>query len=185
MYDIEKVFNKSNLKILRLLKKEGGLYIREIAENLSLSPFAVHNSIKLFKKLDFVKEKKVKNRKTVYLERENPVLKKIISLINVSDLIANKNFLRLRKEGKVGVYGSFALGEDVKESDIDLWVYPLREVSSIELREITREIERDVEMEVKLLVLDDSKIKELRENDPEFHWRLKLTSIFMDGDVFG
>lgn len=185
MYNLTNIFNKSNLKILDLLKKEDGLYIREIAEKLKLSPFAVHNSVKLFKKNGLIKEKKVKNRKTVYLNRDNPVLKKIISLINTSDLMANKNFQRLRKAGKVGIYGSFASGEDTKGSDIDLWIYPLSKVLSIELREITRKIEKDFEMEVKLLVLDDSKIKDLMKNDPEFYYRLKLISVAIDGDIFG
>lgn len=185
MHDLRQVFSKTNLKILRLIKREEGLYVREIAERLSVSPFAVHKSVKLFKNLGFVKEKKVKNRKTVYLERANAILQRTISLINISDLVTNKNFQRLRDIGKVGVYGSFASGEDTRESDIDLWIYPFSKISDIGLREITREIERDFETEVRLLVLNDSKIRELRENDPEFYYRLKLTSIFVDGDVFG
>jgi len=106
MYDLSHLFTKSKLKLLRLLKKEEGLYIREIAERLAISPFSVHNSIKLFKKLGFVEVKKVKNRKTIYLVRDNPILKNIFSLINISDLSGNKNFKRLMKSGKVGVYGS-------------------------------------------------------------------------------
>ncbi|MCL7474585.1 MAG: nucleotidyltransferase domain-containing protein [ANME-2 cluster archaeon] len=185
MYDLSHVFTKSNLKILRLLKKEEGLYIREIAEILAISPFSVHNSFKLFKKLGFFEEKKVKNRKTIYLVRDNPILKKIFSLINISDLSGNESFKKLIKSGKVGVYGSFASGEDTKESDIDLWFYKQENVSYIELREITREIEKDFGMEVKLLVLHDSKIKDIMENDPEFFYRLKLSSIAVNGDVFG
>ncbi|MCK4936998.1 MAG: nucleotidyltransferase domain-containing protein [Methanosarcinales archaeon] len=185
MYDLSYVFTKSNLKILRLLKKEEGLYIREIAERLAISPFSVHNSIKLFKRFGFVKEKKVKNRKTIYLVRDNPILKKIFSLINISDLSENKNFKQLMKSGKVGIYGSFASGEDTIESDIDLWCYKQENVSNIELREITREIEKDFGMEVKLFVLSDSKIKIIMENDPEFFYRLKLGSIAVNGDVFG
>ena len=185
MYDLSHIFTKSNLKILRLLKKEEGLYIREIAERLAISPFSVHNSIKLFKRLGFVEVKKVKNRKTIYLVRDNPILKKMVSLINISDLSGNKNFKRLMKSGKVGVYGSFASGEDTKESDIDLWCYKQEKVSNIELREITREIEKDFGMEVKLFVLSDSKIKDIMDNDPEFFYRLKLSSIAVNGDVFG
>jgi len=185
-HSLRQVFNKSNLRILQLLKKEEGLYIREIAEKLSISPFAVHNAVKIFKNLGFVREKRVKNRKAIYLNRDNPILKKILSLINIYDLMTNKNFQKLRKKGRVGVYGSFASGEDTKDSDVDLWIYPKKKISSIELREITREIERDFGMEVKLLILNDSKIKDLMENDPEFYYRLKLTSVILDGneDVF-
>ncbi|WP_456473742.1 HVO_A0114 family putative DNA-binding protein [Candidatus Pyrohabitans sp.] len=184
MYDLIKVFNKSNLKILMLLKREEGMYIREIAERLDLSPYTVHNAIKLFKKFGFISEEKVKNRKTIYINRNNPILIKIISLINIYLILENKNFQKLRKFGKVGIYGSFASGEDTKESDIDLWIYPFTETSALELRGILREIEKDFEMEVRLLILNDSKIKDLRENDPEFYYRLKLASVALDGDVF-
>lgn len=185
-HSLREIFNKSSLRILQLLKKEEGLYIREIAEKLSISPFTVHNAVKLFKNFGFVREIEVKNRKAIYLKRNNPLLKKIFSLVNIYDLITNKNFQKLRKKGIVGVYGSFASGEDTKDSDIDLWIYPKKKISSIELREITREIERDFGTEVKLLILTDSKIKDLMENDPEFYYRLKLTSIVLDGseDVF-
>ena len=40
-------------------------------------------------------------------------------------------------------------------------------------------------MEVKLFVLSDSKIKDIMDNDPEFFYRLKLSSIAVNGDVFG
>lgn len=185
MYDLSKIFNRSNIKILSLLKKEDGLYIREIAEILDLSTFSVHKSIKLFKKMRFIEEKKVKNRKTIYLIRQDPLLVKIISLVNLSEIVNNKNFKRLTKFGKVGIYGSFGSGEDDKESDIDLWFYPLEKISNIELKEITREIEKEFKMEVKLLVLNTSKINDLMQNDPEFYYRLKLSSIAINGDIFG
>jgi predicted nucleotidyltransferase len=127
----------------------------------------------------------VKNRKTIYLIRQDPLLIKIISLINISEIIENKNFIKLTKFGKIGIYGSFGSGEDVKESDIDLWFFPLEKISNIELKEITREIEKEFEMEVKLLVLDNSKIHDFMQNDPEFYYRLKLSSIAINGDIFG
>ena len=185
MYDLSRIFTNSNLKILRLLKKEEGLYIREIAERLALSPFSIHNSIKLFYTMGFVEEKKVKNRKTIYLVRDNPLLKIIFSLINFSDISENINFKKLVKLGNVGVYGSFASGGDTKESDIDLWFYKQEKVSNIEIIEITREIEKDFGMEVNLLVLNDLKIKNMMENDPEFFYRLKLSSIAVNDYVFG
>jgi DNA-binding MarR family transcriptional regulator len=185
VYDLSKIFNRSNIRILSLLKKEDGLYIREIAERLDISPFSVHKSIKLFNKMGFIEEKKVKNRKTIYLIRQDPLLIKIISLINISEIIENKNFIKLTKFGKIGIYGSFGSGEDVKESDIDLWFFPLEKISNIELKEITREIEKEFEMEVKLLVLDNSKIHDFMQNDPEFYYRLKLSSIAINGDIFG
>jgi len=74
MNDLMKVFTKHNIAILNLLGTEE-LYIREIAERINCSAATVHQAIKLFEKLGFVKKKRVKNRKIIALNRDNNLLK--------------------------------------------------------------------------------------------------------------
>ncbi|MDL5502733.1 MAG: hypothetical protein QSU88_05905, partial [Candidatus Methanoperedens sp.] len=62
------------------------------------------------------------------------------------------------------------------QSDIDMWIYTKNHSDVIKLKNITRKIETDFRKEVKLLLLTDKKIEDLKENDPEFYFRLKLTS---------
>lgn len=183
MNDLSKVFTKNNIKILELIGSEA-LHIREIAERTSTSPATVHQAIKLFKKLDFVIEKKIKNRKVVSLNRKNVLLRKVRSLININKLVSSKAYKKLKQYGVVGIYGSFARGEDVPESDVDLWVYSKERTSVIKLKSIIRSLSKDLGKETRLLMLTDKKIKELKEKDPEFYYRLKLTSVVLNGYVF-
>ena len=75
------IFTKKNIEILRLLSKES-LHIREIASKLEISPAKVHSTIQLFKKNNLIKENKEKNRLIISLNKENPLLKNILNLLN-------------------------------------------------------------------------------------------------------
>jgi predicted nucleotidyltransferase len=180
MNDLSRLFTKKNLIILKDIAGESGTYIREISENTGTSPARVHQAIKLFKKFGFIKVEKIKNKKMIFLNRENILLNKIRQLINIYDLQSHGSFKELKRHGSVGIYGSFAAGKDMPESDIDLWIYTKNHVDAVKIKKVTRELEIDFKKEVKLLVLTDKKIKDLKENDPEFYFRLKLTSVGED-----
>ncbi len=176
MNDLQKLFTKKNLSILKDLSSKNETYIREISENTGASPAQVHQAIKIFKKSGFIKEKKLKNKKILSLDLNNLLLNKIRQLINIHDMLNHRSFKELNKYGIVGIYGSFAAGKDTPQSDIDLWIYTRDKTNTLKLKNITRKIETDFRKEVKLLLLTDKKIKDLKENDPEFYFRLKLTS---------
>ena len=78
--DLSKIFTKKNIEILKLLDREN-LHIRDIAERLKCSPAKVHDSIKLFKKHDFIIETKDKNKIIIKLNKNNQLLKNIENLI--------------------------------------------------------------------------------------------------------
>jgi len=180
MNDLSKLFTKKNLLILKEIAGKTDTYIREISENTGTSPAQVHQAVKRFKKLGFIKEKKLKNKKIISLDRDNVILGKARQLINIYELLNHISFKDLMRRGSVGVYGSFAAGKDTPESDIDMWIYSKNHIDAIALKNITRKLETDFKREVKLLVLNDKKIKDLKENDPEFYFRLKLTSVGED-----
>jgi len=184
MNDLSAIFTKSNIRILRELSKNEGLYIREIAERTSLSPAKVHQAIKLFKEFGIVLEREAKNKKVISLARESVLLKRISSLLNIFEISRLKEFRELLDYGKVGVYGSFANGEDLPESDIDMWIYSEKKLNLAELKGITRGIEKYFGKEVKLLILSKNKICNLREKDPEFYFRIRLTSVAFNGEIF-
>ncbi len=181
--NLSKLFTKKNLIILKDIAGRSGTYLREISENTGVSPAQVHQVIKLFKKFGFIRVEKIKNKKMIFLNRENILLNKIRQLINIYELQNHRSFKDLKKHGSVGIYGSFAAGKDTPESDIDLWIYTKNHVDVIKIKKVTRELEADFRREVKLLVLTDKKIKDLKEKDPEFYFRLKLTSV--GEDIFG
>ncbi len=179
--DILKIFTKKNIEIVDLLAKNS-LYLREIAEKLGCSAGQAYKTVSLLRKFDFVREKKIKNRKIISLNRENPLLARIRSLINVNNLINCKSYRNLKKTGKICIYGSFANGTDVPESDVDLAVYT--DKSLLDVRTAASKLEKELGRKVSVLMLNKRKLEQLQKKDPEFYIRLKLTSICFNGDIF-
>ena len=95
------LFTKKNIQILQLIAKEQ-LYIRDIAERLSISPAKVHDSVQVFKKFGLIKEHKEKNRLYIAINKSNPLLKSILdifserkhaeSMVDMFDMISPLDF---------------------------------------------------------------------------------------------
>ncbi len=79
----------------------------------------------------------------------------------------------------VGLYGSCAKGENTEASDLDLWVRvkPAREA---DLARLTSELRRAIGA-VSVLILSDSKLKQLKQDDPLFYHALSFGSIILYG----
>ncbi len=182
MNDILKLLSKNRLKVLMALKDED-LYIREISEKMGSSVASVHNTIKLLKSLDMAEEERVKNRKVISLKRENEFLKKIISMMNIMNISGLEGFKKLQRYGTVGIYGSYAEGTDTKNSDIDIWIFS-EEADMLKLKEITRGMEKSLGKEINMTALTRRKIENLKRDDPEFYFRLRLKSIIFGDDPF-
>ena len=176
MNDLSKLFSGKNLLILKEISEKEETYIREISENTDISPAQVHTAVNLFRKLGFIRERMHKNKKLISLDTTSQLLGKTRQLINTFELQTHASFKELQKNGIVGIYGSFAAGTDTPESDIDMWIYSQEYIDAVELKETARKIEKEFKKEVKLLILNPEKIKNMKENDPEFYYRLKLTS---------
>ena len=56
-------------------------------------------------------------------------------------------------------------------------------ISTTHVETIIRKLENNFHREVRLLMLTKNKLNNIREEDPEFYFRLKLTSVY-SGDVF-
>jgi predicted nucleotidyltransferase len=177
--NISNIFTKTNLRILDLIDKEPS-HIRDIASKLKISPGKVQQAINLFRKHNFILEKKLKNRIEISLNKKNVIIQKIKSLINYSKLTSTRTYNKLEKLGKIGLYGSFNKGTDDKESDIDLFIQT--DKKELEITPMIRELEKEMKRKVNFIILNKEKIKQLKENDPEFYIRLKLTST--KGDLF-
>lgn len=178
---IEKLFNKTTIELIDLIAKEP-THIRDIAERLNTSPGYIVSIIKFLKKNDFLKEKKVKNRKIISLNDKNLYVSKVRSLINLENISRNNYFKKLIKLGTAGIYGSYANGTDDKLSDIDLWVYTNRK--SLEIQGMITNLEKDIKRKINFIVLNKDKIKNLKNRDYEFYIRLKLTSMVFGEDIF-
>lgn len=178
---LSEIFTKKTLEMLELLFMQPA-HIREIAEKIDSCPGFVHAKIQLLKSYNLVKETKIKNKKVIQINQNNLILKKIKSLMNIAKITSSKNYKKLEKRGKVGIYGSFAEGADDVNSDIDLWIFTNK--SSLQFAPIIRNLEKELGKKINLLTLNNKRIEDLKKQDYEFYIRLKLTSITKYGDLF-
>ncbi|MGM5485050.1 MAG: nucleotidyltransferase domain-containing protein [Nanobdellota archaeon] len=170
--NISKFFTQKNIMIFETISKKPS-HVREVSEKLKISPATVTQFAKKYSK--FIIKSKEKNRLMLSINRENPEVRLIRSLLNYNRLISTKSYKKLKKLGKIGVYGSFANGTDDEYSDIDLWIKT--DKKSVEIAGLFRSLEKELNMKVNPSVLTDSKIRSLEKEDPEFYLRLRLNSV--------
>lgn len=143
-------FNWTRLQMqifsLLCLKSGEELSQREIAGLLKVSPTAVANSLKLLIKSNLIAIKKTKNINFVGLNRDE---KKSIELKRVENLrnIYLSGLLDYLEENLTGgtiiLFGSYARGEDVKSSDVDIAVIERKE-KSLKLEEFELALNREI-----------------------------------------
>lgn len=92
--------------------------------------------------------------------------------------------LPLREEWMLalGVYGSFARGENGPESDLDIWVL-VEKNDPLRIMEFKEELETVTEREIDLLVLTREKLARLKEENPYLYWGIKLSSLVLWGEL--
>jgi predicted nucleotidyltransferase/predicted XRE-type DNA-binding protein len=114
-------------RIFRLMCIEAGkeLNQREIAKALGVSPTAVNKALKLLEKLNLISIKKVKtmNLKNIELNRESAVkLKRAENLSQIYESGLQSHLEESLPGCTIILFGSYSLGEDTIESDIDIAV---------------------------------------------------------------
>lgn len=81
----------------------------------------------------------------------------------------------------LGVYGSFASGENREDSDIDVWVFARKE-ELLKSARLKRKISELTDREVDLIVLTPSRLSRLQKEDPIFYYSLVYGSIVIWGE---
>ncbi len=142
----------SLLKVLQIFFEEPTSihFIREISRKIKLAPTSVRNHMKELLKDDMIKRKRYKPFDGFIANRENDNfifykrVYNLYSLKNITDFLLTSYYPRL-----IAVYGSYSLGEDIENSDIDVIVI------SKTKKEVDLEIfEEKLKREIHLLVIE-------------------------------
>jgi len=119
--------NVNKIKVLEEFLKDTlkGFSIREISRRINLAYPSVRNYIKELEKEGFILKKKKYGRFFYFANRENKKFRNFKIYYNIDQLYSSGLIDYMNK--KLGyptiiLYGSFAKGEDVRESDIDMVV---------------------------------------------------------------
>lgn len=78
---LNNIFTKRNIEILKLINNNE-MHIREIANNLNISPATVHKFVTLLDQYDLIKQTQVKNRILITLNKKNSKTGLIMDVIN-------------------------------------------------------------------------------------------------------
>ncbi len=150
-------------KILELLFKypTTGFTLREISRRIKISTPMISRIIKVLEKKEIVKVKREKNVFKVYGNTENEKFRELKRIYNLFSLIELKYFLiREFNPSLICVYGSYAFGEDIENSDIDIFV----ETEKSHYPDLSK-FERKLSRKIHLMVGSFSSLpKELKEN---------------------
>jgi predicted nucleotidyltransferase len=138
-----------------------GLTIREIARLIKVSPPTASSIAKTLEKKNLIRIEKERVQYKVFGNLENEGFRRlkriynIFSLLNLVDLLI-KEF----KPNAIVVFGSYSKGEDVEDSDVDIFIDTVLK-KEIDLRKFEERLSRTIHLHVR----DIRKIPdELRKN---------------------
>lgn len=153
---VQKINEKFNaLKVLEVFFKQPTTihFIKEISKKINLSHPSVRNYINYFFKQRLIKKKKSKPFDGYIADRENQdfiFYKRVYNLYSLKDLkdfLVRENYPRL-----ITVFGSYSLGEDTKDSDIDI---VLVSGNKIRKQEQIKEFENKLDRKIHLIFVKD------------------------------
>ncbi|WP_048151613.1 nucleotidyltransferase domain-containing protein [Palaeococcus ferrophilus] len=173
----ELLSTEERIKILRHVLEQPLVGVEETAKATGVSKGLVSKTLSLLVKYGIAEKR---GRKFRILN--NPKKRELKRFLNFTYLYPKLEGLREGWTLGLGVYGSFARGENTPESDLDVWV--LTERPSIQKSaSLKRKIEAVVGREVNLLVLTPGRLRNLRENDPVFYYSLVYGSMLVWGEA--
>ena len=174
--NIYSVFSTSQrIKILqKMIYSSNPISVNKTAKELKLTKGLVSKYFNLL-----VSQKILKRYNNKFLVLNNLFVKsiKILLSINVFNLSIFRKYPYI--EG-VGLYGSCANGTNIEDSDIDLWI-KIKKTEEAKLSKLTNELKRKNE-KIKILFLNQEKIKKLKKEDPLFYHSLVFGSIILYGE---
>jgi len=82
----------------------------------------------------------------------------------------------------LGIYGSFARGENRPNSDIDVWIVVERE-NPLKIGELHEKLEALTGKKVDLMVLTVDRLNRLKGQNPYLYWSIRLASLTIWGSL--
>ena len=176
---MEKIFStKQRIKILQaIIFKTGNISVNNTANQLRLSKGLVSKYFDILAKMGILRKINGKLRIT-----DSSLVKGIKILLNIKNIDLNI-FKRFPFVRSVGLYGSCAKGENIEDSDIDLWM-KVSNVSEEKLASLTSRVNKEIK-NIKPLFLTDKKIEKAKKEDPLFYHSLAFSSIIIYAEKDG
>ncbi|TET90301.1 MAG: ArsR family transcriptional regulator [Methanomassiliicoccales archaeon] len=167
--------SKERVKILEHVMTRDNLRVTQISKELKISKGLVSEFMRILQKNGLVR----RENGAVYSPADNPATREVKRIINLSK-VRLRRINKERIEG-IGIYGSWARGTNVIDSDVDVWVkakeYPPQEY----LAKLSSQLRKMLGGEVRLLVLTPKKMRQISK-DEVFFSSLVRDSVLLWGE---
>lgn len=157
------------------------VYLRQLAKNLKLSPYATKKYADLLVKRGLITDEKKANLRYFRANINNLFFKHLKIAFNINLLLECGliDFLKenLANVSSIVLFGSMAKGEDTKKSDVDIFIIGKQKYLDL------GEIERKIEKEVTLHIFSWSEWNKKAKEDKAFYFEIISQGIALYGEL--
>jgi predicted nucleotidyltransferase/biotin operon repressor len=174
MYEL--LSTPERIMILEEVLERNTVGVEEVAKKLHVSKGLVSKTLRLLVKHGFA----IKKGRRFHII-DTPKTRELKRFLNF--IVLSEKLKEVREDWMLGlgVYGSFASGENREDSDIDVWVFAKRE-ELLKSAKLKRKIAELTGREVDLIILTPSRMARLRREDPVFYYSLVYGSMAIWGE---
>jgi len=119
-----------------------------------------------------------RNRFEVIDSAKTRAVKSLLNIARIDTEALHKDWVK-----SLGLFGSWALGSNTIESDVDIWVMVDERPAEFELARLQNEIGAMTFSEVNLITITPEYLKVLRQDEPFFHSLMKTSSVLIGDDI--
>lgn len=148
------------IKVLEYILYKNSFKVTEVSNELSLSKGFISDYFSLLYK------NKILDKNNGYKLNSNPLTNVIKILLNINKIDISKikkSFIK-----GIGLYGSWANGTNMHDSDLDIWIKTDKYPDEHEIAYLSKTLRQMSKTEVQLLVLTPEKIKQIKTDKPFF-----------------
>ncbi|HLD10637.1 MAG TPA: nucleotidyltransferase domain-containing protein [Candidatus Nanoarchaeia archaeon] len=153
------------------------IYLKELSRTLKISSGSASNILKYFLKQNYLKLKIEGNLHKYKLNNDSLIVKQMKVINNLFLLEKYINLLKKEDVYSIILYGSYANGTNIEESDIDILI-----ISNLDFLKETQIIEQKLEKEVNIDVLSIEKWKNIKRKDRVFYDNIMRNHIILYGE---
>ncbi|MFH0818070.1 MAG: nucleotidyltransferase domain-containing protein [Candidatus Micrarchaeota archaeon] len=151
--------------------------MNQLARKLRLSPGQIHKYMTILRKEKLVTKDLLKPTPLTNVLRMMNNLKRI-ERAGIVDLL-KENF---PKSTGIGMYGSWASGANVENSDLDLWLKMRKEPKDLEIARIRKQIENILGAPADIVIATSERLEHFHEKSDSFYFSL-FNGITLWGEV--
>jgi predicted nucleotidyltransferase len=161
LFMLSKIFSsKERIKVLEYVMYKDSIKVTEVSNELALSKGFISEYLNLLYK------NRILNKKNGYQLSRNPLNNAIKILLNINKI----DISRIKKPfiKGIGLYGSWAKGTNMHNSDLDIWIKTDTYPDENEIAHLSKTLRQMTKNEVQLIVLTPQKIKQIKLDKPFF-----------------